>query len=409
MRRRRRLFPVVLSSLFSKSYPSTLAKRCAEDEATRLRHKYDAYYHTFERQEGTRVWRDGKEMVMLASNDYLGLNRHPKVIEAAKRALDKWGTSPTGARISNGSRAYHIELEEKLADFLGKEACHVHAAGYLSCMSAIQPFAQKDDLILADKNCHSSLWAGIGLTQARVERFAHNNMRDLAEILSFEKKETPKLLVFEGIYSMEGHTAPIPGILETTKDNNCFLVMDDAHGFGVMGPGGRGTAAHFGATDRIDLLCGSFSKSLSSIGGFVAGSKDCIEYMRTHSKQTIFSAALTAAQAAAASASLDVLRSEPEHLERLWSNTRRYKKLLEDLKLDTWGSDTPAIPVVLGSKERVYTFRKNLMEKGVFTVMAIAPSVPPGKDLIRSAASAGHTEADFEIIANAFAYAARRI
>ena len=398
----------MLSSFF-KSYPNTIAKRCAEDEATRLRHKYDAYYHTFERQEGTRVWLDGKEMVMLASNDYLGLNRHPKVIEAAKKAIDRWGTSPTGARISNGSRAYHTELEEKLAGFLGKESCHIHAAGYLSCMSAIQPFAQKDDLILADKNCHSSLWAGIGLTQARIERFAHNNPRDLREILSFEKKETAKMMVFEGIYSMEGHTAPIPELLDAVKDQNCFLVMDDAHGFGVMGPGGRGTAAHFDATDKIDLICGSFSKSLSSIGGFVAGSKDCIEYLRTHSKQTIFSASLTPAQAAAASASLDVLQSEPEHLERLWANTRRYKKLLEDLKLDTWGSDTPAIPVVLGSKERVYMFRKHLMEKGVFTVMAIAPSVPPGKDLIRSAASAGHTDADFDIIAEAFAYAVKKL
>lgn len=398
----------MLSSLFSKSHPNSVAKRCAEDEATRMRHKYDAYYHTFERQEGTRVWRDGKELVMLASNDYLGLNRHPKVIEAAKKSMDRWGTSPTGARISNGSRGYHIELEEKLADFLGKEACHVHAAGYLSCMSAIQPFAQKDDLIVADKNCHSSLWAGIGLSQARVERFAHNNPRDLKEILSFEKKETAKVLVFEGIYSMEGHTAPIPELLEASDGQNCFRVMDDAHGFGVMGPEGRGTAAHFGATDRIDLLCGSFSKSLSSVGGFVAGSKDCIEYLRTHSKQTIFSASLTPAQAAAASAALDVLRDEPEHLARLWANTRRYKKLLEDLKLDTWGSDTPAIPVVLGSKERVYTFRKNLMEKGVFTVMAIAPAVPPGKDLIRSAASAGHTDADFEIIADAFAYAVKK-
>ncbi len=405
----RLFFRLVLSSLFSKSYPNTIAKRCAEDEATRLRHKYAPYYHTFEKQRGTRVWLKGREMVMLASNDYLGLSRHPKVIEAAKRALDTWGSSPTGARLSNGSRAYHTELEESMADFVGKEACHIHAAGYLSCMSAIQPFAQKDDLILADKNCHSSLWAGIGLTQARVERFAHNNPRDLKEILSFEKQETPKMVVFEGVYSMEGHISPIPEILEVTKDRNCFLVMDDAHGFGVMGPGGRGTAAHFNATDKIDLLCGSFSKSLSSVGGFVAGSKDCIEYLRTNSKQTIFSAALPPAQAAAALAALDVLRNEPEHLERLWANTRRYKKLLEDLKLDTWGSETPAMPVVLGSKERVYSFWQRLMEKGVFTVMSIAPAVPPGKDLIRSAASAGHTDEDFEIIAEAFAYAARRI
>lgn len=398
----------MLSSFF-KSHPNTIAKRCAEDEATRLRHKYSAYYHTFEKQVGTRVWLDGKELVMLASNDYLGLSRHPKVIERAKQYLDRWGSSPTGARISNGSRAYHRELEERLAAFLGKEACHVHAAGYLSCMSAVQAYAQKDDLILADKNCHSSLVAGMQLTQARVERFAHNNPGDLREILSFEKAETAKLLVFEGVYSMEGHIAPIPEFLEITKDRNCFRIMDDAHGFGVLGPGGRGTAAHFGVTDQIDILAGSFSKSLSSLGGFVAGSKDCIEYLRTHSKQTIFSASLTPAQAGAALGALDVLQTEPEHLERLWSNTRRYEKLLKELKLDTWGSETPAMPVVLGTKERAYMFRQNLLEKGVFTVMAIAPSVPPGKDLIRSAASAAHTDADFDIIADAFAYAVRKL
>lgn len=398
----------MLSSFF-KSHPNTIAKRCAEDEATRLRHKYSVYYHTFEKQVGTRVWLDGKELVMLASNDYLGLSRHPKVIERAKQYLDRWGSSPTGARISNGSRAYHRELEERLAAYLGKEACHVHAAGYLSCMSAVQAFAQKDDLILADKNCHSSLVAGMQLTQARVERFAHNNPGDLREILSFEKAETAKLLVFEGVYSMEGHIAPIPEFLEITKDRNCFRIMDDAHGFGVLGPGGRGTAAHFGVTDQIDILAGSFSKSLSSLGGFVAGSKDCIEYLRTHSKQTIFSASLTPAQAGAALGALDVLQTEPEHLERLWSNTRRYEKLLKELKLDTWGSETPAMPVVLGTKERAYMFRQNLLEKGVFTVMAIAPSVPPGKDLIRSAASAAHTDADFDIIADAFAYAVKKL
>lgn len=399
----------MLSALFPKSYPNSILKRCAQDEATRLRHQYDPYYHTFEKQQGTRVWENGKEMVMLASNDYLGLSRHPKVLETAKAYLDRWGSSPTGARISNGSRAYHHELEEKLAAFLGKEACHIHAAGYLSCMSAIQPFAQKDDLILADKNCHSSLWAGIGLTQARVERFAHNHPGDLREILSFEKKETPKLLVFEGVYSMEGHIAPIPEFLEITREQNCFVVMDDAHGFGVLGKDGRGTASHFGVTDQIDLISGSFSKSLSSIGGFVAGSKVCIEYLRTHSKQTIFSAAITPAQVGAALAALELLQSEPEHLERLWSNTRRYQKLLTDLKLDTWGSETPAMPVILGTKERAYRFWNHLREKGVFTVMAIAPAVPPGKDLIRSAASAGHTDADFEIIAEAFAYAAKKV
>jgi 8-amino-7-oxononanoate synthase len=396
-------------SLFAEKTGNTILNRCREDEATRLRLRYKPYYHAFERQEGTHVWLNGREMIMLSSNDYLGLTHHPKVIEAAKRGLTEWGTSPTGARLSNGSRTYHERLEEKLAAFIGKEACHISVAGYISCMSAIQAFAQKGDVVLADKNLHSSIWAGIGLTQAKAERFAHNNSDELRQLLSYEDPATPKIVAFEGVYSMEGHIAPIPEILSVTEDKNCFLVMDDAHGFGVLGEEGRGTANHFGVTDQIDLIAGSFSKALSSTGGFVAGSREVIEYLRSHSKQTIFSAALAPAQAYAAEAALDLLRDEPEHLRNLWENTRRYKQILADLKLDTWGSETPAVPIVLGSKERAYRFWQHLMDRGVFTVMSIAPAVPPGKDLVRTAISACHTEQDLSRIADAMAFAARRL
>lgn len=394
-------------SIFTKSRNS-IDKRCKTDETTRLRHKYNPYYHTFERQEGSRVWLDGKELIMMSSNDYLGLGDHPKVIEAAKAALDKWGTSTTGARLANGSRAYHTELEEKLAAFLGKEAVHVSVAGYISCVSAVQSFAQKGDLILVDRNVHSSLWSGIGLTQAKVERFAHNNAKDLKEVLSYEKAETPKMVIFEGVYSMEGHIGCVPEIIQASEGQNCFYVMDDAHGFGVLGEQGRGTANHLGVTDDLDIICGSFSKALSSTGGFVAGSREAIEYLRTHSKQTIFSAALSPSQAAAASAALDVLQEEPEILARLWDNTRRYKELLVGLGLDIWDSKSPATPIVLGNRERAYRCWQALLEHGLFTTLSVAPAVPPGKDLIRTSMSARHTEEDLEKIADVFAKIARR-
>ncbi|MDR3228560.1 MAG: aminotransferase class I/II-fold pyridoxal phosphate-dependent enzyme [Puniceicoccales bacterium] len=387
--------------------PNSITQRCAADAPTLLRQKYGVYYNTFESQRGTRVSLGGRELVMLASNDYLGLTRHPKVVAAGKHALDTWGAGTTGARLSNGSRAYHTELEERLAAFLGKEACHVSAAGYLSCMSAVQAFAEKDDLVLADKNCHSSLIAGIGLTCAELERFPHNNARALAEILGDEPVERPKIVVFEGVYSMEGHIAPLPEILKVCAGKNCFLVMDDAHGFGVLGEGGRGTVSHFGATDKVDIICGSLSKSLSSTGGFVAGSRAAVEYLRTHSKQTIFSAALAPAQAACALAALDVLQNEPEHLARLWENTRYYRDLLTSLGLDIWGSETPAVPIVRGDKERAYFFWKKLLDEGVFAVMSIAPAVPPGKDLVRTAISAAHTAEDFAIIEKAMRSAAK--
>lgn len=396
-------------SLFTAYTGNAIANRCREDEATRLRLRYKPYYHTFDRQVGTHVWLDGREMIMLSSNDYLGLTHHPKVIAAAQRALAEWGTSSTGARLSNGSRSYHQRIEEKLAAFLGKEACHISVAGYISCMSAIQAFAQKGNVVLGDKNLHSSIWAGIGLTQARAERFAHNNPASLRELLSYEAPETPKIIAFEGVYSMEGHIAPIPEIIAASQDQNCFLVMDDAHGFGVLGQEGRGTANHFGVTDAVDLMAGSFSKALASTGGFVAGSREVIEYLRSHSKQTIFSAALAPAQAYAAETALELLRDEPEHLLRLWHNTRRYKQILHELKLDTWGSETPAVPIVLGTKERAYRFWQHLMERGVFTVMSIAPAVPPGKDLVRTAISACHTEEDLAKIAEAMAYAVRKL
>jgi len=395
-------------SLFSKN-KKVILNRCHDDYATKMRLKYAPYYHAMEAQQGTNVRLDGKDMIMLSSNDYLGLSFHPKVIEAGRAALLKWGTSTTGARTSNGSRTYHLELEEKIAAFLGREACHVHAAGYLSCLSSVAAFAQKGDVVLADKNIHSCLWDGIRLSMAQVERFSHNNPVDLREVIATVDPKVPKMLVMEGVYSMEGHIAKLPDLIAIAEQYNCFTVLDDAHGFGVLGNQGRGTADHFGLNDQVDIVCGSLSKSLASTGGFIAASREVIEYLRTNSKQTIFSAALSPSQAACALASLELMQTEPEHLERLWKNTKRYREILRSLGLDTWESETPAVPIVLGTKERVYPFWQALLEKGVFTVISIAPAVPAGKDLIRTAISALHTDEQLDKIADAMAYAVKRL
>jgi 8-amino-7-oxononanoate synthase len=395
-------------SFFTKN-KKALQARCRDDYATKMRLKYAPYYHAMEAQRGTTVKLNGKELIMLSSNDYLGLSFHPKVIEAGRAAMLVWGTSTTGARTSNGSRAYHVELEEKLAEFLGREACHIHVAGYLSCLSSVASFAQKGDVILADKNIHSCLWDGIRLSMATVERFSHNSPDDLREVLAAVNQDVTKMLVIEGVYSMEGHIARLPELSEIAEENGCFTVLDDAHGFGVLGRQGRGTVDHFGLNDKVDVVCGSMSKSLASTGGFVAASTEIIEYLRTHSKQTIFSAAISPSQAACAQASLALMQSEPQHLEQLWVNTRKYRAMLKSLGLDTWESETPAVPIVLGSKERVYPFWKALLDKGVFTVMSIAPAVPAGKDLIRTAISAMHTEEQLEKIADAMAYAVKKL
>jgi 8-amino-7-oxononanoate synthase len=393
---------------FLKSKTSPLWKRIASDDSTRLRLKYDTYYHIFERQEGTRVFKDGKEFIMLSSNDYLGLSNHPRIKEAGIQAIKKWGSSTTGARLANGGRIFHQELEEKLADFLGKEACHVFSAGYLACASAVTGFADRKDLILADKNLHSSLWSGIQLSGARCERFAHNNPAHAAEIIE-EEEDSNKIFVLEGVYSMEGHIAKLPDFVDIAKKHNAFLVLDDAHGFGVLGKDGRGTAEHFGMTDDVDVLCASFSKSLAGAGGFVASSKDAINYMRSHSKQTIFSAALSPVSCACAQEALQIMQDEPEHREQLFKNLERYRGILADLELDTWESETPAIPIVLGEKEKVYYFWKALLEKGIYAIISIAPGVPPGKDLIRTAISASHTDEDLDRIEEAMIYAKSKI
>jgi len=398
-----------MASLFRSSQNQSIWERIRSDETTKLRLKYDAYYHIFEEQFGTRVKKDGKEYVMLSSNDYLGLSQHPKIKEAASNALHKWGSSTTGARLANGGRIFHRELEEELADFLGKEACHVFSAGYLACASSITGFIQRKDLIFADKNLHSSLWSGIQLSGANCERFAHNQPEHLHELLSSEDPNIQKALVLEGIYSMEGHIARLPELVQAAKKYNTFVILDDAHGVGVLGRDGRGTADHFGMTDEIDVICGSFSKSFSGIGGFVCSSHDGINYMRSHSKQTIFSAALPPAATAGAHAALKIFRSEPEHRERLHKNLSRYLGFLNELGLDTWQSESPAVPIVLGKKEKVYYFWKALLEKGVYAIISIAPGVPPGKDLIRTAISAAHTEEDLDIIEDAIRYAASKI
>lgn len=394
---------------FFKKDENPVRRRIRSDESTRLRLKYDVYYHAFESQSGTRVVREGREYLMLSSNDYLGLTHHPKVLEAGREALERWGSSSTGARLANGGRAYHLELEEELADFLGKEACHVFSAGYLACSAAVEGFADRKDLVLADKNLHSSLWSGIRLSDARCERFSHNNPEHLREILAHEARDLGKILVLEGVYSMEGHVAKLPEFAEVAREFDCFLVMDDAHGLGVHGEQGRGTASRFGLTDEIDVLCGSFSKAFASTGGFLASTREAVDYLRSHSKQTIFSAALSPVAAACARAALQIMREEPEHHARLQANLARYRAILDDLDLDVWDSETPAVPIVLGEKEKVYFFWKALLKKGIFTIISIAPGVPPGKDLVRTAISASHTEEDLDQIAEALAYAKSKL
>ncbi len=352
--------------------------------------------------------RGGRPTVMMCSNEYLGLSHHPQVQRAAKEAIDKWGTSPCGSRLANGTRAYHLELEDELAAFLGKEACHVSVAGYMAQISVLSAIAKRKDAILVDKSIHASLWDGVRLSGADIERFTHEDMASLRALLEQLEGSQAKVVVVDGVYSMEGHIANLPEICDICDEHGAFLIVDDCHGFGVLGRDGRGTADHFGLTPRVDLLTGSFSKSLASTGGYVAGDRSCIEYLRSSSQQIIFSAALAPAATATALASLRVMQREPEHIAKLWENTHYYQSILKSLGLDYWDSPTPAVPIVIGDKERCYFFWKSLTEQGFFTVMSISPGVPVGKDMIRTAVSSLHTREQLDRFGDALKVAIKK-
>lgn len=392
------------------SHGKPVLERARGDAATKLRLRFSPYYHVIESQgAGMEVTGPGGQpLVMMCSNEYLGLSHHPAVQRAAKEAIDRWGTSPCGSRLANGSRAYHRELEDELAAFLGMEACHVSVAGYLSQLSALSSFAQRKDVIIADKSIHASLWDGARLSAAEIERFTHEDMGSLKALLESLDPLQGKIVVVDGVYSMEGHIANLPEICALCDEHAAALVVDDCHGFGVLGREGRGAADHHQVTDRVDLITGSFSKSLASTGGFIAGEKSVIEYLRSSSQQIIFSAAIAPSNVAAALAALRILQREPEHHERLWENTRHCLAMLKALGLDTWDTPTPAIPIVIGDKEKCYYFWRSLMEQGFFTVMSISPGVPAGKDMIRTAMSSLHTKEQIDRFGDALKVAMKK-
>lgn len=368
-----------------------MLERCAADETTRLRLQLDPFYHSIDSADGIHVVSGGKKLHLLSSNEYLGLSRHPRVLEASRTALERWGASPCGSRLANGSRAYHAELEEALAAFLGKDACHVFSAGYLACMAPVACLPKKGDAVILDRHVHACVWDGARVSAGSVERFAHGDSASLRRLLEDLPPEQAKMIVVDGVYSMEGHIADLPGITAAAEAHRALVVVDDAHGFGVLGRGGRGTCDHTGTTDRTGIITGSFSKSLASVGGFLAADRSTIDYLRTHCRQIIFSAALPPAAASAALAALRVLQEEPEHLARLHANATHLRGRLRALGFDTWDSTTPALPVVIGDTMKCHEVWRHLWEEGFFTVYSVSPGVPPGKDLLRCAVSALHT------------------
>ena len=333
----------------------------------------------------------GKKMIMLGSNNYLGLTSHPKVKEAAIEAIRKYGSGCAGSRFLNGTLDIHVKLEEKLAKFFRKDAALTFSTGYQTNLGIISSLAGKDDVVVIDKLDHASIIDACRLSFAEIKKFKHNDMNSLDFVLR-ESGDRGKLVVVDGVYSMEGDIAPLPDIVRVCKKYGARLMVDDAHGVGVLGKTGRGTAEHFGLEKDVDIIMGTYSKSLASIGGFVAADEDVIHYMKHHSRPLIFSASPPPASVASVIAALDIIDQEPDRRERLWHNTNKMMKAFKQMGFNTGAAETPIIPLMMGEMERAFMMWKVLNEDGVFVNPVVPPAVPQGRCMIRTSYMATHTD-----------------
>jgi len=369
------------------------------------------YFRPIERNDGTRAIINGREIIMAGSNNYLGLLSDPRVREAAEKAIHQYGTGCTGSRFLNGTLDIHIDLEERLARFMGREACVLFSTGYMTNQGVIQAIAGKGDIIFSDKDNHACIVAGTQVSLADTIRFQHNETERLALFLEKAQRERPdagKLIVSDGVFSMSGTIARVPELVELAESYGAALMLDDAHAVGVIGPGGHGSAAHFGLEKRVHLTTGTFSKSFASLGGFCVGDLDVIEYIRHTSSTHIFSASMPPANVATVLACLQILEEEPERVERLWHISDYMRNGFRNAGLNVWTSQTPIIPVVAGDMQTCFKIWRDLLEEGVFVNAVVPPAVPTGQSLLRTSYMATHTDDELDFILDAFTSVGRK-
>ncbi len=370
--------------IFEKCYGYTEAKDAME-------HGIYPYFIPMAESEGTESVFQGHRLIMCGSNNYLGLTTDPRVQQAAIEAIHRFGTSCTGSRFLNGTLELHEQLERELADWLGKEAAVVFSTGMQTNLGTISGLVTRNDVILLDKDDHASIVDGARLAWGETRRFRHNDMADLERILAKIPDDKGRLVVVDGLYSMGGDLAPLPEIIGLCKKYGARLMVDDAHSIGVMG-GGRGTAAHFGVTNGVDLIMSTFSKSFASLGGFVAGDEPIIHYIKHHARSLIFSASIPAANAAAALAALKIMREEPQHSARVNAIGERVRRELTTMGFNIGRSVSPIVPIIIGDTPRTILAWKTLFDAGVFVNPVISPAVPEGSELLRTSYMASHTD-----------------
>jgi 8-amino-7-oxononanoate synthase len=351
------------------------------------------YFRTIESEQDTVVKINGEDVLMFGSNSYLGLTNHPKLKEASKAAIDKYGSGCAGSRFLNGTLDIHIELEEKLAKFVGKEGALVFSTGFQVNLGVISAIPGRHDYIIIDDLDHACIIDGSRLSYAnKVWKYRHNDMESLEKLLQKCEPDRIKLIAIDGVFSMEGDIAKLPEIVKLAKKYKANIFLDDAHSLGVLGKNGRGTADHFGLTDDVDMIMGTFSKSLASIGGFVASDNDTINFLKHNARSLIFSASIAPANAASVIAALDLIQEEPERLDKLWENTHYAMKLLNEAGFDTGHTQTPIIPIMIRDDYKTFQLTKLLLEEGVFVNPVVSPAVPSTSSLIRYSLMATHNK-----------------
>ncbi len=387
--------------IFDKTHAFTRA-----DEAMAL--GVYPYFKPISGQGTGTVVVDGREMIITGSNDYLGLTQDPRLQEAASAVFDRYGTSCTGSRFLTGTLELHEELERRLAGFMGAEAVLTFSTGFLGALSVISALAGRQDILYFDRENHACLYDGARLSFGTLRKYRHNDLEDLERLLEKDAgKPGGRMIVTDGVFSMSGHVADLPGIVELARTYGARVAVDDAHATGVLGASGRGTPEHFGLQGEIDLVIGTFSKSFASVGGFVAGPEPVVKYVKHHARPFIFTAALPAMQVAATLKALDIMETEPQHREKLLANAERLRGGLGGLGYDTLGSETPIVPVVIGPDDLTVIFWKALWEGGVFTTPALPPGVPQNQSLIRTSVNATHTTQQVDALIEVFSRVGR--
>jgi 8-amino-7-oxononanoate synthase len=360
------------------------------------------FFRMIESDQDTVVTMKGKKILMFGSNSYLGLTNHPKIKEAAINATKKYGTGCAGSRFLNGTLDIHIELENRLAAFVGKEAALVYSTGFQVNLGVIPTVTGRNDYILLDELDHASIIEATRLSFAKVLKYKHNDMQSLERILKRCEAGRIKLIVVDGVFSMDGDIANLPEIVRLADKYEATVMVDDAHSIGVLGKNGSGTASHFGLTQKVDLIMGTFSKSLAALGGFIASDFETINFIKHHSRSLIFSASATPASAAAVLAALDILESEPERMENLWAVTHYAIDNFRKLGFDIGNTVTPIIPLYIRDNLKTLTITRMLLDNGIFVNPVVAPAVSKDDTLIRFSLMATHTKEQVDIALEKF-------